>query len=208
MVDGALPPLVGSHAPTSQSKRPWRPRLVWPRRFFSASRRSWDPRVGRVGRRRRGGGAAALRSTSASRSRAARRLSSWARCSLAVTVSTPSTSREASRSSTRGPQPVRHHVRPGHVDRELDPGVGGVDALAARPGRAREPLGQLAGRDHPAVGDLELVSHVSTLDAPVRAPARPPTVSVMDGRRRRRRRSGVSYILTAWTSSSHPLTTC
>ena len=44
---------------------------------------------------------AARRTSVASRSRAARRLASWVRCSDAATVSTPSTSRPASWSSTR-----------------------------------------------------------------------------------------------------------
>jgi len=62
-----------------------------------------------------------------------------------------------------GAHPVRHGARPGQVDRQLDPGVGRVDALAARAGRAREPLGQLGGGNDPVVGDFEVVGHPSTL---------------------------------------------
>ena len=58
-------------------------------------------RLGRVGRREGGGGATAAARISAICFSAASRFRSWDRCSDAVTVSTPPTSRPDSRSSAR-----------------------------------------------------------------------------------------------------------
>ena len=74
----------GSQSPLT---RP-RSAFVSPRAFLASSRRRWEPRVGFVGRRGGGGGASAVRSCSASRSRAAARLRCWERCSVATTRST------------------------------------------------------------------------------------------------------------------------
>ena len=84
-----------------QSSSARRRRFVCARRRLPASRRSTEPRVGRVGRRLDGGGAIADARVVAMRSLAASRFCSCDRCSEAVTVSTPSTSRFASRSSAR-----------------------------------------------------------------------------------------------------------
>src|SRR5262245_5769845 len=76
-------------------------RLVCPRRFFASMRLSTEERDGRVARRGGGGAATASATRATSRSCAARRFCSWARCSEAVTVSTPSTSRLPSRCTAR-----------------------------------------------------------------------------------------------------------
>ncbi len=91
--------LTGSQASDAGRERP---AFVSPRRFLAESRRSFDPRVGRVARRGAGGGAIASRSRSAIRSRAATRLRRCWRCSDAATTSSrPPTSRESSARSTR-----------------------------------------------------------------------------------------------------------
>ena len=64
-------------------------------------RRSTEPFDGRVARRARGGGAIAEATSPPSRAAAASRLRSCERCSDAVTVSTPWTSRAPSRSTAR-----------------------------------------------------------------------------------------------------------
>lgn len=78
-----------------------RNRLISPRRFFSAIRRSFAARDGRVGRRWRGGGAIASATRATSRASAACRFRNCDRCSDAVTVRTPSTRRPARRADAR-----------------------------------------------------------------------------------------------------------
>ena len=130
--------------------------LSWPRCFFASIRRSWEPRVGLVRRRLGGGGASAARRTAARRSRAACRLRSCCRCSLAAMVRTPSTSRlpEA------GGEPLLLRLgQPGQLERghrQLDPGVGGVDPLPAGARGPREPPAQGGGGHDEGAGDREV----------------------------------------------------
>ena len=88
--------------PGSQSRQGYsspgrRIRLISERRRLAASLRSRAPRLGRVARRGAGGGAVASIRIAASLLAAAWRLRNWDRCSEAVTVSTPSTSRRPAR---------------------------------------------------------------------------------------------------------------
>ena len=121
--------------------------LVWLRRDLPASRRSLEPRVGRVGRRVGAAGALASVSSSASRARAACRLRCCERYSDAAIVSTPSTSRWSSRDEQPLPDPLGQRRGPPYVEGQLDPRVGGVHRLPAGTAGAAEPPGQLLGRD-------------------------------------------------------------
>ena len=71
------------------------------RRFFASKRLSLAPRLGLVGRRDGDGGRRASATTAASRARAAFLLRNCARCSDAVIVRTPSTTRLLRRSRSR-----------------------------------------------------------------------------------------------------------
>ena len=147
----APPPssVVGPSASRSASLVLTRPRsaLVSPRCRLASRRRSFEPRVGFVGRRGGGGGASASRTTAASRSRAATRLRCCDRCSEASTTRRPATRRARRRRSSRRALGVVQRGRRRDVPLELHPAVGGVHRLPARPRRAREPFDEL-GRRH------------------------------------------------------------
>jgi hypothetical protein len=156
-----------------QSSGGWRMRLTSVRRFFAAKRRSLEPRLGLVGRRDGDGGRRASATTAASRARAAFRLRNCARCSDAVIVSTPSTTRLLSRSRSRSlwsgermAEPAISHTSsalesavftpcpPGPDDREnrqdsSDSGIVSPESIR-RPGRwaagmLRQPARAIAG---------------------------------------------------------------
>jgi hypothetical protein len=118
------------HGPQS---RPVRPRFVSERCFFSRNRRSLIPRGIRVARRGFGGGAVASASSAARRTAAVSRLRHWERCSEDRTVTTPSTSREASRSSARCLPHLGQGLGLREVEAQLHLGVAGVDVLPTRP---------------------------------------------------------------------------
>jgi hypothetical protein len=94
-------PARGCAASAVHSSLLLRNRFRRERRCLSASRRSTDPRVGRVGRRCGRGGTVASVSSALSRAAAASLLRSCDLYSLAVTVMTPLDNRPASAASAR-----------------------------------------------------------------------------------------------------------
>ena len=104
------------------------------------------------------------------------------------TVSTPSTSRPREPVQDARADPVGHGARPGEVDRQLDPRVGGVDALPTRAGRPREPLGQLPGRDRPSRRRPRARQPSASGRVRVQASRSSASVDVELARRRRARR--------------------
>ena len=151
-------PHVAHHAPpaaglaTRQSGRTVpRPALIWPRRFFTSSRRCWAPRDGRVARRAGGGGASA--SVSRCAAGPGQRLPVLQLRAVLGRDDRQHAVHQPAGQTGEHPRPLLLGERGGRSTSpaQLDPAVGGVDRLPARPGRAAEPLDQFGVRDHQAV---------------------------------------------------------
>ena len=152
-------PIPGSAQPSSTARRP---DLSWPRRFLASIRRRWEPLVGRVGRRLRrirGGGLAQQGDQALAGDHAVLSLGAVLRGD-----------HHDPAADQPGREPVQQPLarrlgqgrdRPGgaRVEVELDPAVGGVDALAAGAGGAGEALDQLAGVDDHAVAQAGTGGH-------------------------------------------------
>ena len=160
-------------------------RFVGARRRFAASRRSTAAAEGRVGRRGRGGAAVAARSRSVSRASAGLPVAQ-----LGAVLAGDHGEHAVGESSTEAgerlaAQRLGHGCGAGDVQRQLDPGVGGVHRLPARPRRPRVPPVQLVRGHGEARPDGE--------SGPVTGWQRhAPIVADRETRRGRRRQSATS----------------
>ena len=143
-----------SRTPQSSPRRP-EPRVALTalRCFFDSSRFSRAPAPGLVGFRRFGRFAAAC-SSATNRARAASRFCACVRCSRLSISSTPSAvMRRPASAISRSLTSVRER-RVVDAEAQLDRGGHLVDVLAAWPGRADEPLLEVALVDRDGVSDL------------------------------------------------------